>query len=135
MTKRRRGAPRGNRNALKHGFYSAAFQRTERQFLLRLPGADLSPEIELIRVQLYRFLEALNHPSLQLDIQTRLAALRAVSLSVQSILALARAREAASIIVPADLPGFTPLLDPAPEPPSSCPDTAAFPEPPVSPHP
>ena len=43
MTKRKRGAPRGNRNALKHGFYSAAFKEQERRLLARLPYLTYPP--------------------------------------------------------------------------------------------
>jgi hypothetical protein len=117
MTKRRRGAPRGNHNALKHGFYSAAFKQAERQLLLRLPATDLSPELELVRVHLLRFLDALKDSSVQLNVQTRLAALRAVNLSVQSILALVRAREADSIVNHTDLLTLLPRLAPPQEPP------------------
>ncbi len=92
MEPKTRGAPRGNRNALKHGFYSAAFKDRERRLLSQPSAVDLSTEIELLRVVNYRFLQGLLACSDQLDAKTRLAAIRAVNLSVLSIKRLLNAR-------------------------------------------
>jgi hypothetical protein len=92
MKKKSRGAPPGNHNAFKHGFYSAAFRANERRVLNSLPLTDLTGEIELIRVANYRFLQALNLDDAPLDVETQLAALRAVNLSAQSITSLIRAQ-------------------------------------------
>ncbi len=92
MKTRPRGAPRGNRNAWKHGFYSAAFKAHERRILTRLSPADLAAEIELIRVANRRFLEALNLHAEPLDVNTQLAAIRAVNLSAHCITTLIRAQ-------------------------------------------
>ncbi len=92
MTKRKRGAPKGNRNALKHGLYSAAFKEQERRLLARLPVADLSAEIDLIRVANYRLLQALNQSSAPLDVDAQLSIVRAVNLSTRSITSLLRAQ-------------------------------------------
>jgi hypothetical protein len=88
----RPGAPRGNKNAYKHGFYSAAFKAEERRLLEQVPVTDLAAEIELVRVTSYRFVQALNALKQPLDIETQLAALRAVNLSAQSIVSLLRAQ-------------------------------------------
>jgi len=96
-TKSPRGAPHGNRNALKHGFYSSVFKAHERRVLSQLPLTDLAGEIELIRVANYRFLEALNLSKAPLDVDTQLAALRAVNLSAQSITSLIRAQALADL--------------------------------------
>ena len=88
--KRKRGAQLGNRNAFKHGFYSAQFQQAERERLGRIQGADLSNEIELIRVELLRYLAAEAQADGQIDYETRLQALRAVSLAAESITRLMR---------------------------------------------
>ena len=76
---RKRGAQPGNRNAFKHGLYSAHFKQAERDRLDRVPDADLSNEIGLIRVELLRYLEAEALADGQIDYETRLQALRAVS--------------------------------------------------------
>ena len=98
---RKRGAPFGNHNALKHGFYSAAFRHAERQRLSQLANTDLSGEIDLIRVHNFRFLEALNHADTPLDLPTQLAAVRAANLSAQSILSLIRAQALTSLMLDA----------------------------------
>ncbi len=98
MTKKKRGAPLHNRNALKHGFYSAAFRDHERRMLARTPPADLTGEIDLIRVANRRFLEALNVNDVPLDVDTQLAALRALNLSAQSIIGLIRTQVLTSLL-------------------------------------
>jgi hypothetical protein len=90
--KRRRGAPVGNQNAQTHGFYSVAFKASERGLLAQMPSADLSAEIELMRVTNLRFLQALNSAPQPLDLPMQLSALRAVTLSAHSIARLLRAQ-------------------------------------------
>ena len=54
-----RGAPKGNTNALKHGFYSRQFHKTETDDLAALTEAGLSElasEIALLRVTISRAL-------------------------------------------------------------------------------
>ena len=54
-----RGAPKGNTNALKHGFYSRQFRKTETDDLAALTEAGLSElasEISLLRVTISRTL-------------------------------------------------------------------------------
>ena len=92
MSKKKRGAPRGNHNALKHGFYSTAFKDHERRLLSQPASADLSAEIELLRVANYRFIDALRACAGSLDGKTQVAALRALNLSVHSIKRLLNAR-------------------------------------------
>ncbi len=108
MTQTKRGAPVGNHNALKHGFYSVAFKASEQRLLAKLPAQDLSAEIELIRVTSLRFLQALDAAGRPTDFDTQLSALRVLNLSAHSIATLlrtqsltARARAAA-----ADLDAF-----------------------------
>ncbi len=88
--KARRGAQPGNRNALKHGFYSSAFKQHEKAVLSRTAAADLSGEIDLVRVTCLRFLEALQQAPGPIDVQTYLAALRLVNLSALSIARMIR---------------------------------------------
>ena len=62
--KKRRGAPNGNINALKHGFYSSKFHRSE---LAALPEnfKGLQEEISMIRLTLRQLVEhTLSAPNL-----------------------------------------------------------------------
>ena len=56
---RTRGAQPGNRNALKHGFYTPRFHQQERKALEQLPISDLQEEIKLLRAFLRRYLQEL----------------------------------------------------------------------------
>ncbi|MBA4420565.1 MAG: hypothetical protein C0391_05410 [Anaerolinea sp.] len=47
---RRRGAPEGNLNALKHGFYSRRFRNGELDDLMRQPTEALQDEIAMLRI-------------------------------------------------------------------------------------
>ncbi len=53
MTPRKRGAPVGNKNALKHGFYSHAFTKEEQREWISAKGG-LQPEINLFKVLIAR---------------------------------------------------------------------------------
>ena len=92
MKRQKRSARSRNRNTWKHGFYSSVFRPEERRMLDRLTLHDMSPEIELIRVANMRFLEALNSSDSPPDVETQIAAVRAVNLSAQSITSLIRAQ-------------------------------------------
>ena len=88
--KKKRGAQPGNKNALYHGYYSAAFKAQEVHFLDKMSITDLSAEIELIRVMNSRYLESLQAGSQPPDPEAQLSALRAVSLSAHAISSLLR---------------------------------------------
>jgi len=92
--KKKRGAQPQNQNARKHGFYSALFKARERALLDQIPAADLSAEIELIRLANVRFLEALQASKSTLDYDACLTALRAVNLSAHSTAMLLRLQAA-----------------------------------------
>jgi hypothetical protein len=47
---RRRGAPEGNLNALKHGFYSRRFRSGELEDLAHQPDSMLQDEIDMLRI-------------------------------------------------------------------------------------
>lgn len=87
---RKRGAQLGNKNAYKHGFYSEQFKAEERRILTQISLTDPSGEIELIRIYLKRFMEALNAASQPLDFESQLSALRAITLSADAINSLIR---------------------------------------------
>jgi hypothetical protein len=53
QTKRKRGAPPGNRNALKHGYYSRAFKKAEKIDFNAAAGMDgINEEIALLRFEI-----------------------------------------------------------------------------------
>lgn len=52
-----RGAPKGNLNALKHGFYSRLFHINERADLRNDPPTSLDNEITLLRVMIRRTMQ------------------------------------------------------------------------------
>ncbi len=87
---KKRGAPPGNQNAYKHGFYSAAFKAAEQRLLSELPAHDLTAEIELIRIGSLRLLQALDASGKPTDLATQLTALRILNLSAHSITSLLR---------------------------------------------
>ncbi len=87
---RKRGAQFGNQNAFKHGFYSQHFKAEECRILSQMSLTDPSGEIELVRIQLKRFLEAQNALSQPLDLESQTSLLRAVTLSTESINSMIR---------------------------------------------
>ena len=57
-TTRKRGAPKGNQNARKHGFYSKVLDEAERlDFELASGGDGIDDEIALLRVKIKSVLE------------------------------------------------------------------------------
>lgn len=95
---KKRGGQLGNNNAFKHGFYSGQFKQAERTGLSQVENADLTNEIELLRVQLRRYLEAETTVLDQMDFETRLQALRAVSLAAESLTRLIRTQALLNIV-------------------------------------
>jgi uncharacterized protein YjcR len=58
QTKRKRGGQKGNRNARKHGFYSAALSPAETQEVWNITNLEgVDPEIAFIRVKLQSSLQ------------------------------------------------------------------------------
>jgi hypothetical protein len=90
IKKRKRGAQPNNCNAFKHGFYSDQFKQAERINLSQIKNTDLSNEIEVVRVQILRYLEAETAAFNQIDYETRLQALHTVSLAAESLTRLIR---------------------------------------------
>lgn len=88
--KRKRGAPRGNQNAFKHGFYSARYRQQELNSLSDKSSEDLIDEIGLVRVATSRFLAALEATPAGRDIETELSILRAINLGALSINGMVR---------------------------------------------
>lgn len=78
--RRKRGAQPGNVNALKHGFYSHYFTRSEKERLSsELPG-ELSDEEKLLNVVIDRALISMKREKLGHD--GLVVALRAISLAL-----------------------------------------------------
>jgi len=88
--KHKRGGQLCNHNAFKHGFYSDQFKQTERTRLSQISNTELTNEIEVMRVQIHRYLAAETVALDQIDYETRLQALRTVSLAAESLTRLIR---------------------------------------------
>lgn len=58
--KKRPGAPKGNLNALKHGFYSRRFQGAELDQLKVLSEPGLTNEIEMLRLVIRRVIDRID---------------------------------------------------------------------------
>ncbi len=89
---RKRGAPRGNKNAIKHGFYSHTFSRKEIQRLDNDVEGEFRDEEEYLRVLIARTSESAENTIL--THAEKLATLRAVSLASLCILNIHRTRKA-----------------------------------------
>ncbi len=85
---RKRGAQPGNRNAVKHGFYSTRLRPVEAADLDNVKTADLAGEIDLIRIHLRRLLE--DAASSPVDIPERIEILRVICLASSSLTRLVR---------------------------------------------
>ncbi len=89
--KRGCGAPPGNTNALKHGYYSANFKPFEKKSLDEIPGTDLEAEIYTLRVFLQRFLDSESENPSQ-DFDTRRSSLLTACFAASRIASLVRAQ-------------------------------------------
>jgi hypothetical protein len=83
----RRGAPAGNLNAVKHGFYSSRFKKTERNALDSNEFPGLTQEIAMLRL----FIRRVVQESAQIqDYILLLETLRVISLASSSLSHLAK---------------------------------------------
>jgi predicted nucleotidyltransferase len=98
MPKKPGGQPK-NRNAYKHGFYSRYFDPLERRLLSKITVTDLSGEIDILRVNVDRFMQAYTSSLEDLDYEQRLVGLRAITLAVGRIASLERIRHVANKIL------------------------------------
>ena len=89
MPRKSGGQPR-NRNAYKHGFYARFFTPGESRLISKTPLADLTGEVDLLRVNVDRFMQAYMDSLDNLDYARRLDGLRAITLAVGRIAALQR---------------------------------------------
>lgn len=97
--KRGPGAPPGNTNALKHGFYSRRFNQVELADLEEVNDGDLEDEIALLRVSMRRVIEW-SH-----DIKSfsdAVSYLRVIAMASASLSRLVRARHVMGTYVQPD---------------------------------
>jgi len=84
---RRRGAPPGNHNAVKHGFYSSEFKAADLSALAKCDFIGLEEEISLLRL----FIRQVLSRSAEIeDFSQLLEALRVVSLASSSLARLVK---------------------------------------------
>jgi hypothetical protein len=88
---KKRGGQRGNKNALKHGFYSHTFSRKEIQRLDEDVEGEFRDEEEYLQVLIARTAES--GENTQLTHAEKLSTLRTVSLATACILSIHRARK------------------------------------------
>jgi hypothetical protein len=82
----KRGAPRGNRNALKHGFYSRAYTISERQKLSRANFDIAQNNFGLFKVIISRTMDRIKpSTSKPLTFQENLTALQTVVLAIHQL--------------------------------------------------
>jgi predicted DNA binding protein len=91
-THRKVGAPPGNNNALKHGFYSRAFTKLEQKHLENDVQGELKDEEECIRELAYRVVVSMR--SEKMDHDRYVIALRTVCLAFGRIESIHRSRKA-----------------------------------------
>src|SRR5574341_1358518 len=78
---RKRGAQSGNRNAYKHGFYSRAFQASDRLEVSSPGTGRLQDEINLLRVLIANIAQDIQ-PAQNLSFQENISSLCTVSLAL-----------------------------------------------------
>lgn len=88
--RRNRGAPRGNHNALKHGFYSRFFTRQEREHLDKDMAGEFRDEELLLDIIINRAWEAIH--KMDLPGEEWLAAVRIISQAIGRKESLVRSR-------------------------------------------
>jgi len=86
---KKRGAPRGNKNALKHGFYSRSFTSSEQSALAENVLGQFKDEIPLLRVLIARTAQSLTQEK-KLSLEDELSALRTITLAVGRLESLTR---------------------------------------------
>ena len=84
---RRRGAPKGNHNAVKHGFYARQFNQQETSDLSSTEPLALQDEILMLRVFMRRIIE---RSSEAVTLQDNLEVVRVLSLATFSLTRLIR---------------------------------------------
>jgi len=90
--RRKAGAPPGNNNALKHGFYSRAFTRLEQEHLQNDVQGELKDEEDCLRELAYRVVVSMRGEKMGHD--RYVIALRTVCLAFGRIESIQRSRKA-----------------------------------------
>lgn|GEM_PF-1993307 len=114
---RKRGAPLGNKNALKHGFYSHALTRQEQRDPRLSAHHGLQPEIDLLKVLIARTVRLLEPVSAEtsLSYHQSLAMLSVVSLAISRLNSFYRSAEELGAAGDASLIEFCKRLGFSPE--------------------
>jgi 23S rRNA maturation-related 3'-5' exoribonuclease YhaM len=90
----KRGAPPGNKNALKHGFYAHAFTASEKSELSYDVNGQLTGEIKLLKTLINRTAEKVNHPDSEpMTFQENLSTLHIISMAISRLESLYRSNE------------------------------------------
>jgi hypothetical protein len=89
---RKAGAPPGNNNALKHGFYSKAFTKLEQEHLEHDVQGELKDEEECLRQLVYHVVVSMRAE--KMDHDRYVIALRTVCLAFGRIESIHRSRKA-----------------------------------------
>jgi hypothetical protein len=78
---RKRGAPQGNRNALKHGLYARHFPYEFKKIFLKWGLTDYAAEVQALRVSIDKLVEFILTPGADSDAITRKTLAMAVAVS------------------------------------------------------
>ena len=88
---RKRGAPPGNRNVFKHGFYSHTFTQQEKNHLDQGILGELQDEDKLLNVFIDRVFSSMQHE--KMNYERYVIGMRAISLAIGRKAALQRSRK------------------------------------------
>jgi hypothetical protein len=92
-TPRQPGAPAGNKNALKHGFYSHSFKRSDLKRLERNVQGELKDEAELLQLLIDYTVSSMNDGNEKMTHDRYVVALRAVSLALGRVESIRRSQK------------------------------------------
>ncbi len=98
-TPKKRGAPHGNHNALKHGLYARALPATDLINLDEAPQVNLVPEIELLRILIARAVQVAQTAQTIPEIN---ACLRSISFAAANLNRLMRTQNMLNIVIEKD---------------------------------
>ena len=87
---KKRGAPRGNTNALKHGYYSERFRKKEVENMV-FSSEKLEDEIKLLKVLILRMFEAADNE--EDNLETWLKSLQTLGVSLTRLVTLLNAQQ------------------------------------------
>lgn len=106
------GAPKGNKNAYKHGFYEDVFSIPEKKNL-KEKNANLESEINALRIVILRILARLNEHGLQPDEKGEISkgATRSLHTLIDAMTAISTLARSHELITGKYLPVETAIMD------------------------